>query len=182
MENFIQQPGDENSIIKAAYSLKKVIYPFTKWLSVLSMVASLVMMGLVTADVFLRRAFNSPIMGSYEVGKEILVLVVFFSVAYIMSIKGHVIVDTITRMYPKKLGRIISILALFLSLLIIALLSWRSIVYAISEMKNGDTTALLGIPQFPFVFVVGFGYAVLFLVIVVQFLEEIGGLFKRGTA
>jgi TRAP-type C4-dicarboxylate transport system permease small subunit len=63
------KPAKENSMIRLSLSLQRIAYPFTKWLSILSILSCISMMFLVTADVFLRRVFNSPIMGSYEIGK-----------------------------------------------------------------------------------------------------------------
>ena len=80
-----------------------------------AMVAALIMMFLVVADVFMRRVLNMPIMGSNEIQRILLTMVIFFSVAYVMSIKGHVVVDTLTRLYSRKLQIIASVIALLLS-------------------------------------------------------------------
>jgi len=113
----------------------------------------------------------------------LLTMVIFFSVAYVMSIKGHVVVDTLTRLYPRKLQIAVSLIALLLSMLIIAIISWQTALYGLEALQVGERSVLLRIPVSPFIFVVAFGSAVLFLVILAQFLSIIVGKNnKDGTS
>ena len=172
----MKQSAKRGPLMKLGLSLESVIYPFSRGISVLSMIAAVVMMFLVSVDVFMRRALNAPILGSYEIGKILLVMVVFFGVAYVMSVKGHVVVDTLTRLYPKRLQIVVSGIAHFLSLVIVALISWHSAVYGLDMLRSGETSVLLRILVSPFIFVVAFGSAVLFLVILVQFIYALAGV------
>jgi TRAP-type C4-dicarboxylate transport system permease small subunit len=172
----MEQSKNRETVKKIGQALEKVIFPFSKWMSVVSMIASVAMMLLITVDVFMRRLLNSPILGSYEIGKVLLVIVVFFGVAYVMTIKGHVIVDTLTRLYPKKWQIIVSGIANFLSLLIVALICWQSAVYGFHMLEAGETSVLLRILVGPFILIVAFGCAALFLVILVQFIYTLAGI------
>lgn len=172
----MKQSDNKGTLKRLGFSLERVIYPFSRAISILSMIAAVAMMLIVTADVFMRRALNQPIFGAYEVGKVFLVIVVFCGVAYVMSVKGHVVVDTLVRLYPKKLQTIVSGIAYFLSLIIVALISWQSTVYGLDMVRVGETTVLLRILVSPFIFVVAFGSAVLFLVILVQFIYILAGV------
>jgi TRAP-type C4-dicarboxylate transport system permease small subunit len=172
----MKQSATREFLKKIGFSLERVIYPFSKGISVLSMIAAVVMMLLVTADVFMRRALNAPILGSYEIGKVLLVIVVFCGVAYVMTVKGHVVVDTLARLYPRKLQMAVAGIAHFLSLIIVALISWQSAVYGLEMLRVGETSVLLRILVAPFIFIVAFGSAVLFLVILVQFIYILAGV------
>ena len=172
----MKQSGSGRGLVKLGFSLERVIYPFSRGITVLSMIAAVAMMLLVTVDVFMRRALNQPIFGAYEIGKVLLVIVVFCGVAYVMSVKGHVMVDTLVRLYPKKLQIAVARIAYFLSLIIVALISWQSAVYGLDMVRVGETTVLLRILVSPFIFVVAFGSAVLFLVILVQFIYTLAGV------
>jgi len=178
----MKQSGTGRALIKLGFSLERVIYPFSKGISILSMIAACVMMFLVTVDVFMRRALNQPIFGAYEVGKVLLVIVVFCGVAYVMSVKGHVVVDTLTRLYPQRLQKVISGIAYFLSLIIVALISWQSAVYGLDMLRLGETSVLLRILVSPFIFIVAFGSAVLFLVLLVQFIHVLAGVDENHGA
>ena len=171
----MKQSATGRALIKLGFSLERVIYTFSKWISIVSMIAAVAMMFLVTADVFMRRALNAPILGSYEIGKVLLVMVVFFGVAYVMTVKGHVMVDTLARLYPRKLQIVVAGIAHFLSLLIVALISWQGALYGLEMLRVGETSVLLRILVSPFILIVAFGSAVLFLVILVQFIYTLAG-------
>jgi TRAP-type C4-dicarboxylate transport system permease small subunit len=162
--------------LKSATDLFEIkLNAFTRSISFVGMLAAIIMMLLVVADVFMRRVLNMPILGSNEIQRILLTVVIFFSVAYVMSIKGHVVVDTLTRLYSRKLQIAVSIIALLLSMLIIAVISWQTALYGIEALNIGERSVLLRIPVSPFIFVVAFGSAVLFLVILAQFLSIIVG-------
>ena len=171
-----KEPETGGTIRKAARVLERLIYPLARWVSYIAMAATVAMMFLVTIDVFMRRALNNPILGSYEVGKILLVIVVFFSVAWVMAVRGHVFVDSLTRLYPPKLKKISAVLANFLSLLIVALICWQSFVYGVDMVRVGETSVLLRILVGPFILIVAFGSALFFLVILVQFVYTLAGV------
>ena len=172
----MEQSKGRETIKKIGQALEKVIFPFSKWISIIAMIAAVAMMFLVTIDVFMRRVLNQPILGSYEIGKVLLVIVVFFGAAYVMIVKGHVVVNTLTRLYPSKLQKVVSGIAHFLSLLIVGLICWQSAVYGFHMLEVGETTVLLKILVAPFILIVAFGCAALFMVILVQFIYTLAGI------
>ncbi|MFC1846276.1 TRAP transporter small permease subunit [Chloroflexota bacterium] len=171
----MKQVDSKQKLRQTIHLFESRLKTFTKWISIIAMVAALIMMFLVVADVFMRRFLNMPILGSNEIQRILLTMVIFFSVAYVMSIKGHVVVDTVTRLYSKKLQVIASAIALFFSMLIIAAISWQTFLYGMEALDIGERSVLLRIPTSPFIFVVAFGSALLFLVILAQFLSVIVG-------
>ena len=172
----MKQSGTKETLKRLGFSLERVIYPFSKGISILSMIAAVAMMLLVTTDIFMRRVLDQPIFGAYEIGKILLVIIVFCGVAYVMSVRGHVAVDTLVRLYPRRLKIVVSGIAYLLSLIIVALISWQSTVYGLDMVQVGETTILLRIFVAPFIFVVAFGSAILFLVILVQFIYILAGV------
>lgn len=141
----------------------------------MSVIAAAGMMFVIAADVFMRRAFESPIFGSYDIVKVLLVIIVFCAVAYVMRIREHVVVDSITRLYPKKLKKVITAISQLLSMLILVLIGWQSISYGLTLLRVGENLVLLNIPMAPFVFVAAFGYAVFFMVVLAQFMLLLAG-------
>jgi hypothetical protein len=61
-------------------------------------------------------------------------------------------------------------------MLILALICWQSLLYGIAMLRAGERLVLLQIPISPFIFVVSFGYAVFFLVALVQFIFNLAGV------
>jgi TRAP-type C4-dicarboxylate transport system permease small subunit len=166
--------------VKLASQLARTVYSLSRWLSYVSMAATAAMMLVIAADVFMRRAFNSPIFGAYDVIKVLLVVIVFCGAAYVMVYKEHVIVDTLTRLYPKLLKRIVSLIVYVLNMLILAIICWQTLRYGISMSQAGERLVLLEIPVSPFIFIVAFGYAIFFLVVLVQFILELTGVEHSG--
>jgi TRAP-type C4-dicarboxylate transport system permease small subunit len=81
-----------------------------------------------------------------------------------------------TRLYPRKLQTVVSGVANFLSMIIVALISWQSAEYGLDMLRTGEVSVLLRILVSPFIFVVAFGSAVFFLVILVQFIYSLAGV------
>ena len=135
------------------------------------MIAAATIMVLTTVDVLMRRLFDMPIKGSFEISDFLLVVVVFCSVAYVMTVKGHIIVDVFTNKYPQRFSGALSVIALTLSLIMVGLICWGSIRYGLQQTSVGEASPLLGIPAAPFIFVIAFGSALFLLVIIIQFIR-----------
>ncbi len=171
----MKQSDVRGTLEKLGLLLERTIYPFSRWISIVSMVASLAMMFLVTADVLGRRFFAAPILGSTEISQRLLAIIIFCAVAWVMTIKGHVEVDIFFRFYPRRLQAVVYSIALFFSLIIVGAISWGSTLNGLNKLQVGETSVLLKLPMAPFIFVVAFGAAVLFFVILVQFIQSIAG-------
>ncbi|MBA7680813.1 hypothetical protein ES703_89134 [subsurface metagenome] len=121
----------------------------------------------------MRRLFNSPLTFSYELTGAMLVLVVFFTVAYCGIQKSHIGIDILVSRFPPKARAITNAFVYFLSICLLGAITWRSIFYAIYFLHQGRVSGILGFPYYPFVFAVAFGSLLLALVLLVQFLNFI---------
>jgi TRAP-type C4-dicarboxylate transport system permease small subunit len=162
------------------FLLTKVATFLERMLALVSLRASnigvsvLLIMGLlVVVDVILRRTFNSPLSFSLEIIEIMLVVVVFFCVAYTGAQRGHVSIDVIVSRFPPKAQAIVSVFIYFLSFGLFGIICWGSIIYGLHIQDIGQGTGILGVPYYPFVFVVAFGSLLLALVILSQLLNSI---------
>jgi TRAP-type C4-dicarboxylate transport system permease small subunit len=110
------------------------------WVSVLNRlgknvagVGLFVMVGLVTADVIMRRLFNAPIIFADEVSGYLLVLVTLMGVSYTLQDEGHIQVKLIlNQISPKKrnlfklLWCVIGIVYAVILLYMTSKLTWES--------------------------------------------------------
>jgi TRAP-type C4-dicarboxylate transport system permease small subunit len=135
------------------------------------MAAAAIVMSLTTADVLVRRFLDTTIKGSFEISTNLLIVIVFCSVAYVMSVHGHVVVDVFTDRYPRSFQRPLTFIALLLSLIAVALICWGSIKLGLEQYRVGESSVLLSIPVAPFVFIMAFGSGLLFIVIMIQFVR-----------
>ena len=151
--------------------MERPVYRFCKWVSWISVIAAAIVMVLTSADVMVRRFLDTTIKGCFEITTSLLIVIIFCAVAYVMTVHGHVIVDVFTNKYPRSFQRPLSVIALLLSMIAVALICWGSIKLGLEQHRVGEASVLLSIPVAPFVFVIAFGSALLFLVIIIQFIR-----------
>jgi len=135
----------------------------SKLLSYVGAAVLFVLMLLTTADVAGRYLFNAPITGVFEITEFSMACLVFCALAYTQSRKGHVAVDIFVSRFPPKRQRIIDIIAHMLSFIVFLLITWKSIERGIELMEYKESSAILQIPVYPFLFVVAAGCLLLSL-------------------
>ena len=164
---------------EAARSAEGIIDSISRVMGIISIVFLLAMMLLTVSDVFLRKFFNSPILGSVELVEIMMVITGFFGMAWCAMRGGHIKVDLIVGSMPRRLQGIIDGCIFILSFGICAILAWRSVLESkfIREMNN--TTPSLDIPLFPFYYVLTVGFSALCLAILVLIIKSIRKAGKR---
>lgn len=140
------------------------------------------MMLMVTADVFLRAAFNQPIKGATEISELLLVLVVFFGLAYCEAHRGHVRVEILTSYLRRRMQLLLDCVTTFIALAFFALIVWRSIVDAIEIRQVGEVFECLRIVVWPFRYIVAVGCFVFCLELLLRLGSDIAGLAKAGDS
>ena len=69
---------------------------FVRLLALIGGLVLLCLMCLIVYSVFMRRVFNAPPLGVYDMAEVMLIPVVFFGLAYTGLTKGHIAVDLIS--------------------------------------------------------------------------------------
>ena len=149
-------------------NLNEKISILSKLLSYAGALVLFALMLLTTMDVAGRYLFNMPLMGVFEVTEFMMVCLVFCSLAYTQSKKAHVAVDILIGQMSKKKQRMIDIVNYGISVIILALITWKSIERGFEVMATKEISGTLQIPVFPFLFVVGLGSAAL----CIEFLKD----------
>lgn len=129
-----------------------------------------IMVFLIAADAIGRYVFNHPIQGVLEVTELMMVFIVFLAFAYVESKNGHVRVDLVVSLLPRKLQLYIEGLVTLISLGVIGIMAWQSILYSIELRQGGNITASLGIPVSPFLLVVAFGCLLFCFQLILKFI------------
>ena len=109
------------------------------WLTIAGATAIASMMVITTADVVMRKAFHSPVRGSYELVSLLFVGVVFLGLAYAQSRNEHIQISVLYDRLPLRLRRPIQGLILVLSLGIFGIITWYSAITAVWAWQIGDT-------------------------------------------
>lgn len=100
----------------------------------------------VTADVFGRYFFTSPIRGTLEVSQIMLLLITFFSIAYTQSVKGHVRMEVIFDRWSPRVKQALDIIYALIGIAIFILILQYGFNSGLADWRNELTTDQLKIP------------------------------------
>ncbi len=131
------------------------------------------MMLLTCADVVMRRSFNHPIPGTYEIVGLLGALLISFALAYTTAQKGHIAVEFLVQRLSKKIQRVIDAVNQLLGIMLFVILSWQSVLYAMDLKESGEVSMTVQMPIHPFVFGIAIGCALVSLVLALDFYKSL---------
>lgn len=132
----------------------------------------LLVMLMQTADVSARLLFR-PIIGADEIISFGMAIVVSYSIFSTALSRGHVMVDLLLSRFSSQMQRIVASITLCLTCFVIILIGYENILLGLEIQKNGIRSSILGIPIFPFRYIVAFGCILAFLSYFVLFLRYV---------
>lgn len=161
--------------LKAARSfIERII----RYAATAGMVVLIPLMLITTGDVLGRSFLNKPVTGTFELSECMLAVVVLLGAAYTQQAKGHVAVEFLTSRLSSKARQACRVITLALCLSIVAVLVWQGFKLAIEETGVTDQ---LRIPRAPFKLLVGIGGGLLWLQILLDFIDALAGLVRRPS-
>lgn len=137
----------------------KIIRGISRFFTWLCMGFIAALMLLMVAEVLDRAIFNRSIMGATEWAQVLLLCNMTALSAAILS-NRQIKIDVLTSKLGPKAQVIMDIIVLTLSFLAIAFISWQQYFYALKSLKNQVFYITIGLPQWPFVAMFAFAYAV----------------------
>jgi TRAP-type C4-dicarboxylate transport system permease small subunit len=155
--------------------LHKLTFPSSRVFGIAGAWLLPVLVVVTVADVVMRRFFNSPIPGAFEISGLILGIVVFLTLAYCAIDGGHVEVDLLVTRFSLKMQRGIVSVMYFLSAILLGLMTWQLFELAVRVMDMNESTVILSIRLYPFLFIAAIGIALLALVFLVLALKNLRG-------
>ncbi|MEW6667178.1 MAG: TRAP transporter large permease subunit [Thermodesulfobacteriota bacterium] len=161
--------------------LDRALSPLSRTMDTIGQGILALMVLLITADVVLRYAFNRPIKGSYEVVELMLVVIVYLGLAFVQIKKAHISVNMVTDKLSPRAVSILESATYLLCLGIFVLITWQCAVKAEVLRSDGTTSDLLLIPNYPFMWVVVFGSALLGLVFLKDLLKAVGDVIRDAS-
>jgi C4-dicarboxylate transporter, DctM subunit len=128
---------------------------------------------LLVTEVALANFFNRPVAASYELVQFMLVTMVFCGIGYTAVKRGHVAVDFVVSRLSKRAQLALETVTILLALGVFAVIVWQSIENAAYLRQKHETSYMLGIPTFPFYYVIAFGSTLLCAVLALQLVHTI---------
>ena len=134
---------------------------------------------LATMNVALR-IFQVPASGTYEVVSFLGAIVTAGALGYTQKRKDHIVVDILSEKFPVAVKRVLDRVSYVLILVFFSIVSWQTFVYGRRLMVTGELSETLKIAYYPFVFLVGLGFAVLALTSLLDLVESFWPREEKG--
>jgi len=146
-------------------SFGKIIKQLSSTLNIFASVALTAMMLLTCCDVSMRYFLNRPMTGTYDLIGLIGALIAAFAMPYTFLKGGHVAVDLLVRILPKKKRLIIETATHIIGILLFLVLSWQCIALGLDMKASGEVTPILFIPFYPVLYCMAFCFFILCIAI-----------------
>jgi len=140
----------------------RAVHSLCRFLNIIGIIAMASLLLLTIMDVILR-SFWRPIEGTYELVTFLGASVIGFSLPLASWTKGHVFVDSIVLMFPKKIGNIINLITRCAGMVLFILIGWNLMIYGMDLYTTGELSQTLRIPFYP----VAYGLAICCLTVCV---------------
>lgn len=148
-------------------------------LSAIAAVILALMMFLTALDVCLRYFFNSPLAGAFELVGYMMAILVPFSIAYCYEQKGHIVVDLFMDRFRRRTRKIVDIVTISITLVFTLTIAWQNVIHFFEVKQTGLTSAVLSIPEYPFISPTAVAFATAALILFVRLLESISEAFSQ---
>ena len=140
------------------------------------------MMCLTTVDVAGRYLFNAPITGVFELTEFMVLILIFSFLAYTQYSKGHVSVDLLVSIFPKKIQIYIALFNHSLCLALMGLITYMGFRRALELVEFQEASPNLSVPIYPFVFFLVLGCVVMCIEYVRDLLRIFGEKKENGDS
>jgi TRAP-type C4-dicarboxylate transport system permease small subunit len=152
--------------------LEKIVNRISQAANTLGLAFLVIMAILTFVDVAGRALFNRPVTGAFEFTQVLVVMVVALAIAYTGVLKRHIHIDILASKFPIMAQKVLFTIDDLISAGMFSLVTWGAVFQAQNMQRLGETTGVMDIKLFPFVWVLAFGSALLTLVYLVDFLHS----------
>ncbi len=161
--------------------LEKLVRKLTWRTSQLGQVALAGATFVIVANIIMREVWK-PLPGTVEVAEILGAILLSLGVAYCAFMKGHIAVGVLVDKLSRRKEAVVEFIVNLISLLFTSLLAGETFVYATRMMGRGYTTAHLRLPLHPVIYLVGFGFVMLALVLLKDVINSaLIILYKEGS-
>ncbi|MEX0407852.1 TRAP transporter small permease [Aquibium sp. LZ166] len=140
--------------------------------NVLAILAALCLVGMIvmtSLNIVLRRPpFETPVTGAHELTAFMGALVIALALPLNQLRDGNIRVEMLTAWLPSRVTDILHRLVLLVSGALCAVIAVQLVKHAHVLSNRGEVSMTLAIPYYPFILVVGCGFAILSVVLWIQ--------------
>ena len=144
----------------------------------LAEIGAVILAIIVIWGVMLTYVFGKSDIFSVEISEYLLVLICFFSIAFVQKEDKHVQVDIVTEKLSLKKRQILEIFTSFLCLIFCIIVGWKATTVSIMNFKRDFySTSLISFPMWIPYMIISYGFTMLTL----QFMVNIYNLIVKLT-
>jgi TRAP-type C4-dicarboxylate transport system permease small subunit len=156
---------------KSSRSTEKIVNALSHFANSIGMVVLILMMLLTVADVFLRFGFNKPILGTVELCEYMMVAVVYLALPLCAVREKNVRVEILAVRLPPKLLAFVDVITCFLSLGILALITWQGFLEFNDMFRVKRVSNMLSVPAYPFHLILAVSSLILCGVLLIKLIQ-----------
>jgi TRAP-type transport system small permease protein len=149
----------------------------TRVMNIAGMVILVGMMLLSVGDVFLRKAFNHPIVGGTEIS-EFMMVCLALGMAWCMLAGKSITMNMVVEKFPARVQGIIDTVTYIIGFGVVSVMAWQTYNDAMLSKSIGDSSIILRIPNYPTRLVLAFAFLILGLVILTLIVRNIAKAVK----
>jgi TRAP-type C4-dicarboxylate transport system permease small subunit len=147
------------------------IFNTSRRLNYISGIALTLMMCLVFINVLLRIVWR-PILGTYEFTALLASVTISFGLAHCAAQKGHVAISLFTERLSRRMQGICEAIVGAIGASLFSVLCWQTILQAFVVRRSGEVSFTTEVPFWPFILGVAFGFLMLAIVNLIDFLNS----------
>ncbi|MFC2062511.1 TRAP transporter large permease subunit [Chloroflexota bacterium] len=143
---------------------------------VIGAVAMVVMMAIVVIDVTMRSTISKVVPGNIELIGLALVIVFFCAYAYSQTKEEHIRVDVLVGRFSPTVQEAITTSGYFITLGVAIAMVWQCVGKTVFLYSGNIVTGFLRVPEWPFVAITAFFFAIFALALLVTLLKRVAKL------
>jgi len=136
------------------------------------MCATVLIMVITVVDVLLRKFFSAPIMGVPEFSQMLMVIILLGATSTGLN-DGHIKIDILYNIFPKKMKTVCDIVTLGLATVISIIIATRGFVEGVDAYQRGIYFLTVHVYRAPFYFVFSAAFFILCIALVVLLIDAI---------
>ena len=158
---------------------ENIIRRISSWLNWIAVAAMLLMLLIITFDVFSAKLFRWPLHGSFDVIGLLAILITALAIPLIQTKRGHITIEFLVTQLGKRGKAIIYSIASIFTLILFIALTWQMFTFSMTIQAAGIITPSVRIPVYFFTYAAAVAFLVVIPLAVLQFMKSIKEAIKK---
>lgn len=162
--------------------LERKVSRFLRLLLYIGIVCCFCMVFLTVRHTIGRYGFNSPTPGNAELTTLCMLVLVMLVIAFTQMRHGHIEIGMIVERFNPRVRLVVQAIIEVLVLLFLGWATVRTGIQAVEQITLGNVSNVLYIPNYPFLFLVTFGWATVIVAVLIQLIHTVRSLVRGVRA